>query len=356
MYSYNHILEWIYENVKPMRRSRQTTLGMVVAAAMRMKGVGVLALGRSMPAKTTAKHSIKRVWRFFRNSAIELFSIQHALIRHLKPFKGRIVILADWTETVQYKTLLLSLPRDGRALPIWWRTIVKNSGEGSQICVENQALAELSQLVPSGGEVVIAADRGFGNTRWLGEIQNRGWGYVQRLACRIEVQGPQYIGKLDELGIQAGDGAKDWGTMDITQSHPFSTRLITTYASKAQEPWYLVTNLRDIPPEIVRLYQRRMWIEEMFRDIKNRRWGLGLDDVELSTPQRQDRLWSVLAITYVFLCAFGAAAETEGIDEQLKANTEGNRVMNLARIGNYFLQIASLSITVALAALNRLPP
>ncbi len=218
----------------------------------------------------------------------------------------------------------MSLPRDGRALPIWWKTSLKDAGEGSQVFIENQALAELSQLVPSGREIVIAADRGFGNTRWLGEIQNRGWGYVQRLARNIEVEGSSYIGKLNEPGIKAGDGVKDWGIMNITDPHPLPTRRITTYASKAQEPWYLVTNRCDIPPEIIRLYQRRMWIEEMFRDLKNRRWGLGLDAVELSTAQRQDRLWSVLAITYVFLCAFGAAAETEGIDEQLKANTESN--------------------------------
>ena len=52
MYSPKKILHWIYENVKGMRRSRQTTLGMIVSAAMRMKGVGVLALGRAMPVSS----------------------------------------------------------------------------------------------------------------------------------------------------------------------------------------------------------------------------------------------------------------------------------------------------------------
>ena len=67
-------------------------------------------------------------------------------------------------------------------------------------------------------------------------------------------------------------------------------RLITVYDRDAKEPWYLVTNLSDqFPAQIVRLYKRRMWIEAAFRDLKNRNWGLGMDQARLTQAPRLDQ-------------------------------------------------------------------
>ncbi len=73
------IFRWIEENVKPMRRSRQKTLAAIVSAALRLNGTGVLALGRGLPGRTTAKHAIKRVWRFFSNPRVECENVQLSL-------------------------------------------------------------------------------------------------------------------------------------------------------------------------------------------------------------------------------------------------------------------------------------
>ena len=98
-----------------------------------------------------------------------------------------------------------------------------------------------------------------------------------------------------------------------------------------------------------------MWIEAMFRDLKNRDWGLGMDKAKLTQPGRLNRHFLVLALAYVFLVAFGAAAECAGQGEHLKANTVEKRVLSLARIGNYFLQTAHLAIPIAIQALLKLP-
>jgi hypothetical protein len=90
--------------------------------------------------------------------------------------------------------------------------------------------------------------------------------------------------------------------------------------------------------------------------LKNQKWGLGLDATRLSEPKRHDRLFIVLALAYFLLSAFGAAAETTTIPDDLKANTVRERVMTLARIGNYFLQVARCPIDVAIAELLKLPP
>jgi len=98
-----------------------------------------------------------------------------------------------------------------------------------------------------------------------------------------------------------------------------------------------------------------MWIEAMFRDLKNREWGLGTDTVRLTRPQRYDRHFIIIAIAYILLTAFGAVAERTGLGHKLKANTVDDRVLSLARIGNYYLQTATTAITCAVQALLEIP-
>jgi hypothetical protein len=97
MYDPSKILSWITQNVEGMRLSRAKTLAVIVCGALLMKGSGVLALGRVLPGETSAKHCIKRVWRFLRNKDVECEAVFAALFRCLRPPTGRTIILADWT-------------------------------------------------------------------------------------------------------------------------------------------------------------------------------------------------------------------------------------------------------------------
>lgn len=356
MYDPEPILSWLSEHVKAMRKSRRRTLAAVVAAAMQMRGVGVLALGRAMAGEVGAKHCIKRVWRFLRNESLECEEVSRALLDALLPRTGPVVVLVDWTDLEPFQQLVFALPRDGRALPFLGKTIPK-SVEGAVVRAEKDSLAELACLAPPGRLFVLVADRGFGHTRWLDDVQNWGWGFVQRIAGPLIVELPDYYGPVAGLDIPRGDAVRDWGWATLTDKKPpRRVRCVSVFAEDAKEPWVLATNL-DLPaPEIVRIYQRRMWIEAAFRDWKNRNWGLGLDACRLSRPERHDRLFVVLALAYAFLCAFGAAAETLEVDRLLKANTVNERVMNLARLGNYFLQLARCTIDFAIESLVSLPP
>lgn len=360
MYDPAQILAWLVTNVQLMRHSRRKTLAAIVGAALLMKGVGVLALGRAMAGQVAAKHCIKRVWRFLRNDDLEVEALSAALFHYLRPPTGRTIILVDWTDIEPFQQLVFSLPRNGRALPFLSLTILKGTSteaqEGAMIAAEQQGLELLARMMPTDLKPIVVADRGFGNTRWLGEIQKRGWHWVQRLSHIHTVNLNTHFGTLKELGIRRGWLARDWGWGAMGEKEWGPIRLVTVFERDAKEAWYLVTNLEFEPPaEIVRLYKRRMWIEAMFRDLKNRDWGLGLEQVRLSEPQRHDRHFIVLALAYAFLCAFGAAAETLGIDRMLQANTSRERVLSLARIGNYFIQIARCTLDTAFAALAALP-
>jgi hypothetical protein len=298
--------------------------------------------------------------RFLGNAQVEVDAVNAALFHEFCPVDEPAVVVADWTDRGAFQQLVLALPRDGRAVPFYWITVEKGDGSGEHdglmIEAEQMALDALTRMCGDTIRPIIIADRGFGNTRWLEDVANRGWFFVQRLACNHGVNVQGYMGILSELGIRRGWTSRDWGLGTMGEKEWGPIRLVTVFDRDAKEPWYLVTNLEDkAPAEIVRLYKRRMWIEAMFRDLKNRDWGLGMDKVQLTQAGRHDRHLLILALAYILLFAFGAAAETAGIGEQLKANTVTERVLSLARIGNYFLQTAEVAIPYAIAALLALP-
>lgn len=364
MFGSSKIMKWFEQNLQVMRRSRRTTLSHVVAGAMKMKGVGVLALGRAMEGPTDAKHRIKRVDRFLANEGLELAELSAVLFNVLRGSEKHPTVLVDWTDRQAFEQLVFSITKDGRSMPFHAVTInsthFEGETEGAKIVAEKEGLEQLHALCPPDVFPIIVADRGFGNERWIGQTAKWGWGFVQRLSKQHYVETEGHIGMLPELGIRKGYRPKDWGwgTMgDSKQEDKTRLRLVTVYDRDTDEPWYLVTNIEDNPPDnIVRIYKKRMWTEAMFRDLKNRKWGLGLDHVRLTTVQRTAVHFMVVMLAYLLLCAFGAFAEVQNFGRSLKANTVEKRVLSLAAIGNHFIEfIGRATVKMAIERLVALP-
>jgi hypothetical protein len=329
-----------------MRLSRIKTLAAIVGAACSRCGVGVLALGRAMSGQAAAKHRIKRVWRFFRNEAVERPQVQEAILLSSIPRRGRLVILVDWTDLPPYRTLILAVARGGRSIPFFSAT-VPIKGRGSMTRAERSAVDFLRRILPPGRRVVIVGDRGFGSVSWVRQLRALGWSYVLRLRSRVQVCTDAIGGKLGDLGVRPGDRARHWGATTLSDHRPTATRLVSAWRAGTSQPWFLATDMTAPADAIVDLYARRMWIELTIRDLKNRRWGLGLGDVRLSEPGRMDRLLLVVMLAYFFLFAYGVVAERAGLAEGLKANTVSRRVLSLATTG--FLLFRQLKIPLVLA-------
>jgi len=361
MFDQSKILTWMDENFQSVRRSRRSAMAAIVYGAMQMQGTGVLALGRAMSGPVSAKHRIKRVDRFLGNEQIETDVLHCGLFHLLRGAQRRPVILVDWTDRKRYKQLVFALSKDGRALPFLCLTIEKGDFEGStegpEIDAEREGLCRLAALCPGNVSPIIIADRGFGNARWIRDIQNRGWYFVQRLAKNHYIETEDFVGVLSELGIRRGWRPREWGWGTMGEAGEGNMRLVTVYDREAKGPWYLVTNLPEIKAKsVVGLYAKRMWIEAMFRDLKSRKWGLGIDDVELTTTARTTHHFLVVAIAYILLCAFGAIAEAKQIAQTLKANTVKHRTLALANIGNNLLRLVQrTTIPTAIRTLAKLP-
>lgn len=355
MLSPDTILTWLKCNVNGIRLSRMKTLSDVVPGAMHMRGVGTHDLGRLMPSGTSAKHSIKRVNRFLGNAKLECTAIAKGIFDAFAPKRDRVLVLADWTDVTNGKLLVFSMPCNGRSIPFYTKVVPKNAGKGVLKQAEMDGLKELERICDNRSEVIIVADRGFGNKRWLAEVRALGFHFVQRLSSVFHVDTERYIGALGEMDLRKKAKARNWGRGTIGEDQVIKGMLITTYDPKAKEPWYLITDLDDIAAEdVVKIYRQRWWIETTFRDGKNRAWGLGLDVVNLKNYKRYERLFYIVALAFIFLSAHGAVAEMNGFANSLKANTRKTRVLNLIRTGNLYILRHGANLNKATRALRKL--
>ena len=77
-----------------------------------------------------------------------------------------------------------------------------------------------------------------------------------------------------------------------------------------KDPWFLATNLPDLQTAL-NCYKRRMWIEEMFADLKGH--GFDLESSMLHSFIRLSRLTLVVAFLYVWLVSFGTKTIKDGL-------------------------------------------
>ena len=123
MFGPNKIMKWCDNNLQGMRRSRRSALASICAGAMKMKGVGVLALGRAMEGPVNAKHRIKRVDRLLGNEQLEVFELSKSLFNALRGQEKRPLVLVDWTDRKAFEQLVFSMAKDGRSMPFHAMTI-----------------------------------------------------------------------------------------------------------------------------------------------------------------------------------------------------------------------------------------
>lgn len=121
------------------------------------------------------------------------------------------------------------------------------------------------------------------------------------------------------------------------------------YSDSAKEPWVLATNLPTAartPKQLVKLYAKRMEIEETFRDLKSPAYGLGLRQSRTSCPKRFDIILLIALMLQLMFWLAGIHAQNQGWERHFQANTLRNRnVLSTIRLGMEVLRRPDYEIT-----------
>lgn len=100
---------------------------------------------------------------------------------------------------------------------------------------------------------------------------------------------------LRSLGLQPGE-RRDYGLVLLRSDELVRVRLIGVWAAGAREAWWLATNLENAVSKVVGYYDRRMGIEEQFRDAKGCRFGLKLNWTQFTKPEYVERMYLLVGV------------------------------------------------------------
>jgi hypothetical protein len=99
---------------------------------------------------------------------------------------------------------------------------------------------------------------------------------------------------------------------------------------------------------IARLYAQRMPIEETFRDMKNPRWGFGLNYARCNDGRRLEVLLLIAALASLVLWLVGVYGRVRNWVRRLQANTEtGRPVLSIFFVGQQLLRRPDLHLSAA---------
>jgi hypothetical protein len=306
------VIGWVLTIAAGLRLSQAKTLADLVEATVHVGRGTLSAIGRCLPGPTAAKHRIKRAWRFCANDRVHVADVLPAVVRRLtRNRKKPLLVALDWTGVRGFHTLMAAAVMRGRAVPLVWASYTTGQLHRSQNSFEEGLLRLLVTMLPGGVKVVLLADRGFARADLAKTCEGLKLRYLIRIKPDVRVSHPSYTGRLDDYPIKKGM----WRVLTGAEYHSdkaVSLSVVIRWKrglpARRDEPWFLMTNLAGNAVQLTDLYARRVAVEELFRDGKDGRYGLGLGQTQVTTTARLDRLILILALGLILLIGLGRLA------------------------------------------------
>jgi len=277
------------------------------------KSVHLSKIALKIPSPARVVSITRRLSRFLDNPAVrvrEWFEpIAQEILQAAAQTVGEIRLIADGTKIgFGHQLLIVNLAFRRRAIPIAWTWVKARRGHSSAV-KQLALLAYVQGLIPPGVPVLLVGDSEFGAMEVIRQVEAWGWNYVLRQKANPLIRLPggdwQHFGDMIQKPGQSlwlGEGL-------LTCEHAHPTNLLAHWEKGEKEPWLLATNLPS-RRETLWAYNRRMWVEEMFGDLKGN--GFDLESTHLIHFLRLSRLTLAVALLYVWLMAEGSWAIKNG--------------------------------------------
>ena len=311
------------------------TLGALSSASLAVCTIGQgLAVARGL----SCKHAVKQVDRLLSNPGIDVDAIFAHWVPYVIGARTSIVVAMDWTEFDADKqaTILLSLVTDhGRATPLVWLTVRKDTLKHRRNLYEDRVLVRLAEVLPPDIKVCILADRGFGDQKLYRLLSEQlHFAYVIRFRGNIGVTAADGETRTAARWVARGGRARVLRGAMVTAEHYRVGTVVCVQDPDMKQAWCLAASSGTANAQELKGYYGRRWgIECGLRDTKDIRFGMAMGSVHVETPERRDRLWLINAFAIVLLTLLGAASEALGYDRMLKTNTSKRRTHSLFRQG-----------------------
>lgn len=360
----NAILNKFLKVVTPnMHKYRRESIFACVSSLMHGASATVTAMGRGIQSGAYEKNNIKRADRLLSNSHLqsELPEIYAALSKLFIDHVMQPIIHIDWSDLDPYKRHFLlraSTKFSGRSLVIYQEVHTIKTKE--KPVTHRRFLRRLKTIIGNGQQPIVVTDAGF-KTPWFREVISLGWHFVGRSRkpnlYRSSSEDWHCITKLYSKASSTPKLIQG----EINRSKPLACNFVLykqkakgrhstnrvgkpraskrskVYAKRSRDPWLICTSLpqcRSLGKTVVKIYQTRMQIEEEFRNMKSRQYGLGFSQNKTTNLERMKVLIFLASFANVILTIIGLTVYIQNEHRQYQANTiKSRRVLSFQTLG-----------------------
>jgi hypothetical protein len=354
--SINHLYHTWFDRIEQLRPGERVTrlrnLAWLLVGICRSKSVHVSKVALKIPGNANTLSITRRLSRFLDNPAIRVREwyepVARNVLQAMADTVGEVRLIADGTKVgFGHQLLMVAVAFRRRAIPIAWTWVRKSRGHSSA-AKQLALLAYVRRLIPAETPVSLVGDSEFGAVEVIQQVETWKWGYVLRQKANHQVK----LGESDwhRFGnLIDKPGQSNWlGRGLLTFKHAHPTNLLAHWKKGEKEPWLLATNLLS-RREALGAYRRRMWIEEMFGDMKGN--GFDLESTHLRHFLRLSRLTLAVALLYVWLISTGSRVIKNG--QRRLVDRPERRDLSIFQIG---LRSVERRLTNALPVSIRLRP
>ena len=303
------LCQWLpQERITRLRNMALLMIGLQMSGAIHLS-----LIARKWPMAGKLPSLTNRVRRFLNNERVKVRQWYEPLAKEIVTrFGGReIRLVIDCTKVgFSYRMMMIGIAYKKRTLPLAW-SIHKGSKGHVTVAKQLELFRTVQRLLPPRAKVLVLGDAGFESVKLLSWLRRQGWTFVIRQNGRTQVrwQGQAWV-KLNQLAIKQGE-TRTIGWVRVTATHDVGWfYLVLHWAQGEDDPWYLLSNLADTRL-IIRRYKIRMWIEEMFGDMKGH--GFDLEATHLDDEDRIARLVLAVCLTFVWLISLGSWVVKRGL-------------------------------------------
>lgn len=335
---YHMLMQQIEQIIPQERITRRRVLAWLMTCLFLGRNPHAARLGNKIPGQAKKSSKAERLRRWLNNKAVRVRDwyepVAHQLIGQATASGRPLRLIVDGTKVgSNHQLLMIAIAYRRRALPLAWTWVRCRRGHSS-VKKQLALLSYVHNLIPSGHSVCLVGDSEFGAVPVLKQLETWSWGYVLRQKGRFLVRCNQNDPwqRFDSLVTKINQTVF-LPNCYFTAKYSHSTTLLATWQRGEKQPWFLVTNLPD-KTMALRLYSRRMWVEEMFGDFKGN--GFDLEVVRLRHFLRLSRFTLAVALLYVWLVAFGSKTIKRG--ERHLIDRNNRRQLSIFRIGYDMLE------------------
>lgn len=370
MYTLSLLERWLGRNCQSMHEGRRRAVVKVVGGLVRGGKAVLTEIGRHVAAGGYEKHGIKCADRLIGNRLLHdgRLEVYRALAQWLLSQTPRPWLIVDWSDVElgrRHRHLMLKavVPVGGRGLTIYEEVHPLKRFNNPK--THRKFLDRLYAVLPAHCCPIVITDAGFRGP-WFEAVSALGWDWIGRVRHQVNYQlsGDERWQPLRSLYRRATRTPTPIGQVWLCSKQPYACQMHLYQGFKrgpgrprkasqvkpnqrktrtrAREPWVLATSLSArhwSAKRVVGAYQKRMQIEETFRDLKSHRWGYSLQYAYSRSTKRLENLLLLTTLATLTTWLVGLAAKSADLVKHFQANTEKRKtILSLFFVGRRVLK------------------